>query len=116
MALRNLYPNHKILFFGFDDLSNNLIGLVGCFIRMPTLKGIITSARLFRLVKLLLKPRLIGRICESNQGDAYQISKKRGGLFFLYISHGNYFQNNKVFRTFDSVPLLKSVVRSIAEK
>ena len=116
IALRNLYPKHKIVFFRFDDLPNNLVGLVGCFIRMPTLKGIITSGRLNRIINLLSNLRLIGRICESYQGNVYKISKRRGVLFFLYVSQRNYFQNNKVFRTFDSAPLLKSDVRSIAEK
>ena len=116
MALRNLYPNNNIFFFGYDDISNNLIGLEGCFIRMPTLRGIITPGRLNRIINLLLNLRLIGRIYESYQGDVYQTSKKRGVLFFVYVSQYNFFQNNKFFRTFNSAPLLKSDVRSIAKK
>jgi hypothetical protein len=90
-ALKELYPNQRLVFVGFGALKQAIESLDAIIIekeKMP--RWLEYSLRQFLLV--LAKLRIIGSIQESRENSNYGIKKARG-ILSIYLMKTTYFQH-----------------------
>ncbi len=94
-ALKEVYPKHELVFFGFDDLHRAL-ELVDAIViekeKMP--RGLMFSLR--KLFAMLAMLRIIGSIAESRENGAYHLRQRRGVVPGLYCFKPSFFQHAKI--------------------
>ncbi|MDA8631234.1 alpha-1,2-fucosyltransferase, partial [Litoricolaceae bacterium] len=107
VALKELCPNQRIVFFGFGELKKALASVDAIVIekdRLPCLLLIGLKLFLIGLARL----RVIGTIKESRKNSNYAVQKVRG-LVSVFLLKPSYFQHKIMIDTLDSSLRLSDV-------
>jgi len=94
-ALKELYPNHRLVFFGCRDLNQALHSVDAIIIkRNSALRWLIYL--LERLFFALASLRIIGTIEERRDHGSFAIKKVSGAIFSTYLLKNSFFQNKNI--------------------
>lgn len=96
-ALKDLFPNQQLVFFGCEDLRIVLSSFDSKIISCKKLPSvfILPISYLFGLISSL---KIIGRIREVKADSIYKIEKRRGILLNLYLLDSSFFQHQDVIK------------------
>ena len=95
-ALKELYPNQRLLLFGFGALKQALESVDGIVIENEKLPCLLANS-LKRLASVLAKVRIAGVIQESHEGSLYVV-KMHKGLFKIYLLKNSFFQHMVILK------------------
>lgn len=104
-GLKNYFPNHKLIFFGFSSLSSSLNSIDVLFIKSKTNSLLI---KLFRKMLFLLSDiRILGKIIEIESNKNFKLNISKGILWNIFIAQNIYFQHNSYINKIINPPKLK---------
>jgi hypothetical protein len=114
-ALKELYPNQRLVFFGFEALKQAVESVDAIKVEKRKLPRFL-MAGLKRLFSALARIRIIGTIQESRENSTYLV-KKAGGLFFnLHLLKPSYFQHQDVLEKINpSLRLNEDILRKASD-
>jgi hypothetical protein len=96
VSLRSLFPDQKLILWGFDDLVGLVTSLDATVISANKLPPWLTPSRLGLLLHVLTVLRLMGRIREVSSDSFYKLQKRRGLFRDTYLVESSYFQHHSV--------------------
>jgi len=95
-AIKELYPNQRLVFFGFAALKQAIEPIDALIIEKEKLpRFLMVGLRHFLLV--LVRLRIIGVIQESRGGSSYFV-KVTKGLFRIYLLKDSFFQHKTILK------------------
>jgi hypothetical protein len=94
-ALKQLYPNQRLVFFGCVELRQALESIDAFIIEKEKLPRWVMFG-LKQLFPLLARLRIIGTIQESHKSSIFFIRKIRGAIFNTYLLKPSFFQHQKM--------------------
>jgi hypothetical protein len=108
-ALKKLFPNESLVFFGFGDLTK-ILCLVNAkvFKKEKVPRGLMFGLR--KLLYVLADLRLIGVIQEVRISSEYCIKSKRGLLIGLYLLKPSFFQHKSITQSLNSYLKLSNYI------
>jgi hypothetical protein len=113
-GLRQYFREHRLVFFGCEDLRKNFNSVDVCLF----LKRGLGSKIFFRLLKhiifCLVSIRVLGRITEDTESLVFKVGIRRGLLSNIYLAQNVFFQHNHVIKQIKIVPKLKHDLEKVA--
>lgn len=94
LGLKNYYPNHLLILFGFNDLCNVIDVDNAIIFRARFFKNVVFLRVMRLFLKFLSGLRIISKDVELNQDITYSISKKNGLFIQLRWLSNAFFQHN----------------------
>ena len=94
-ALRGLYPNQRLVLFGFGTLKQAIESVDAIIIENRKLPRLLEFG-IKQFLVVLAKLRIIGTIQESRENSTYLIKKASGLIFNLHLLKPSYFQHQDV--------------------
>lgn len=94
-ALKELYPNHLLILFGFGDLKQALDHVDAIVIEKERPPHLLEFG-LKHVFLVLAKLRLIGTIKERRNHAGFDIKKVSGLIFSTYLLKNSFFQNKDI--------------------
>jgi hypothetical protein len=114
-ALKELYPNQRLVLFGFGTLKQ-AIGSVDAIIVEKEKLPRFLMAGLQRLFLMLSKLRIIGAIKETRENTGYVVKKTGGLLLNLRLLEPSYFQHQDVLEKINpSLRLNEDIFRKASD-
>jgi len=114
-ALKELYPNQRLLFFGFGALKQAIESVDAIIIEKEKLPRFLMAV-LKRLFSTLAKIRIIGTIQESRENSTYVFKKFRGVFFNIYVLKQSYFQHQDMLERINpSLRLNEDIFRTASD-
>jgi hypothetical protein len=96
-GIRNYFPNHRIVYFGFESLASTVEPIDATIVHR---RDLLDSNRLYRLIRYLLtnlaKWRIIGRISEGQHVDSHTVDVRNGLIPKIYFFEPAYFQHKNL--------------------
>ena len=116
-ALKELYPNQRLLFFGFGALKQAIESVDAIIIENEKPPHFLTGdLYIYRLFSKLAKIRIIGTIQESRENSTYLIKKASGLIFNLHLLKPSYFQHQDVLEKINpSLRLNEDIFRKASD-
>jgi len=106
-GIKHSFPEHKLVFFGCEDLQRHLESVDARFIPKNTLSRWFPFGLLRRVVFFLVAARLLGRITEERDGEVFKLAVRRGLFWNTYVPQSTFFQHRDVVDQIHTVPSLK---------
>ena len=92
-GLKNYFPKHKLIFFGFSSLYSSFDDIDVLFIKSKKNSLLI---RLFRKILYLLSDiRVLGKIIEIESKDDFTLNISKGIFTNIFIARNIYFQHKR---------------------
>ena len=113
-GLKNYFPKHKLIFFGFSSLYSSFDDIDVLFIKSNKNSLLI---RLFRKILYLLSDiRVLGKIIEIESKDDFTLNISKGILTNIFIARNIYFQHKSFVKKIIIPPKIKKQYSNIAIK
>jgi len=96
VSLRSLFPDQKLILWGFDDLVGLVTTLDATVISANKLPPWLTPSRLGRILHVLTVLRVLGRIHEVRSDSLYELKKWKGFFRTTYVVELSFFQHQSV--------------------
>jgi hypothetical protein len=96
VSLRNLFPDQRLVLFGFDDLVGVATSLDATVVGRNKLPPWLRPSLLRRILHVLTVLRLLGRIREVRSGSLYELKKWKGFFQTTYAVEVSFFQHHSV--------------------
>jgi len=93
LSLRSLFPDQRLVLWGFDDLVGLVTSPNSTVIGANTFPPWLTPSRLGLVLHVLTVLRLVGRIRETRSDSPYKLQKRRGLFWDTYVVESSFFQN-----------------------
>jgi len=106
-ALKEIYPNQRVVFFGFGALKQAIEPVDAIIIEKGKLPRLLEFG-IKKFIFFLAKLRIIGTIQESRVNSNYVVKKARG-LLSLFLLKPSYFQHKTVLEKLDQSFRLRDV-------
>jgi hypothetical protein len=114
-ALKELYPNQRLVLFGFGTLKQAIESVDAIIVEKENLPRFL-MAGLQRLFLMLSKLRIIGAIKETRENTGYVVKKTSGLLLNLRLLKPSYFQHQDVLEKINpSLRLNKDIFRKASD-
>jgi hypothetical protein len=117
-GLRRHFPEHKLLFFGCEDLERHFDSVDGRFISKSVIYRWLPFGLPFgllrRIVFFLVAARVFGRITEEIDGEVFRLAVRGGLIWNIYVPQDIYFQHRDDVAKIKFTPHLKSELIRVA--
>jgi len=114
-ALRGLYPNQRLVLFGFGTLKQAIESVDAIIIENRKLPRLLEFG-IKQFLVVLAKLRIIGTIQESRENSTYLIKKASGLIFNLHLLKPPYFQHQDVLEKINpSLRLNEDIFRKASD-
>lgn len=115
-GLKKYFPNHKLFFFGCNDLRKSCTKLKLYFCGLSPRNTQFQFILFSFLFSFFAKIRIIGLITQSTNNDDFKIVIKRGILFNIYLARSVYFQHKVCTKEVIYPPIIKKRLLNFGEK
>jgi len=95
-TLKMLFPNEKVILFGFEDLDNVINPVDVMLIKRVDMPSWVPFSMVRLLFSVFARFRLIGSIWEKRNKESYEILERSGIIFGVKLLQYSYFQHSKV--------------------
>ena len=114
-ALRGLYPNQRLVLFGFGTLKQAIESVDAIIIENRKLPRLLEFG-IKQFLVVLAKLRIIGTIQESRENSTYLVKKASGLIFNLHLLKPSYFQHQDVLEKINpSLRLNEDIFRKASD-
>lgn len=104
-GIKEYFPRHKLVFFGFSDLKS-LCNIFDVFF-INVNQSLLYNKLLKKLIFLLSDIRIIGIITEVHHFKSYVIDVRKGIFWNIFLAKDLYFQHEKFIKKISSPPQIK---------
>lgn len=115
-GLRHYFPEHKLVFVGFDDLQSHFDAVKVRFIPRSPLGNWFSFGILRRIVFFLVAARVLGRITEEKYSDSFKLYVRKGLLWNILVPQDVFFQHSDFVDQIRETPTLKPALIQSAHK
>ena len=114
-ALRGLYPNQRLVLFGFGTLKQAIESVDAIIIENRKLPRLLEFG-IKQFLVVLAKLRIIGTIQESRENSTYLVKKASGLIFNLHLLKPSYFQHQDLLEKINpSLRLNEDIFRKASD-
>lgn len=115
-GLRQYFPEHKLLFFGCEDLHRHFECDEARFVSKVGLSRWLPFGILRRIVFLLVAARVLGRITENKNDEFFKLAFRKGLLCNIYVPQNVFFQHHDVIDQIQVTPRLNPCLNNVAQE
>jgi hypothetical protein len=114
-GLKNYFPKHKIVLFGFKSLQKSFINLNANFVNLENYFNHFSFRIIKKILHLLSDIGILGKITQSLKKKEFNLQSRPGLLWNIYVARNIYFQHNECIKRITSPPIFKKKNLKIAE-
>ena len=106
-GFKNFFPKDKLIFIGCESLLDTFNGIDAFFINKKKIGHKFVYIFLMKIIFLLARVRIFGKITKIEEKNSYKISKIKGLFWSVYVTE-NFFFSISDIRGFKDAPSIKT--------
>lgn len=106
-GFKNFFPKDKLIFIGCESLFDTFNGIDAFFINKKKIGHKIVYIFLMKIIFLLSRVRIFGKITKIEEKNSYKISKIKGLFWSVYVTE-NFFFSISDIKGFKDPPSIKT--------